>query len=574
MKNNIKSKEKAFSFFGWIFILLIFIIVTSILSIFFLDKPETLSGDKDIEFWLYRHSPQVTGEKHSYYVFVRNDSGQDLEDVQINIDFPSGFNLISSEINCQETNGNCSWEIDKIKKGTLFDLEFTGKLFGAPEKKYFNGGLNFHLQGFSSRFYKSFENNVLLNSPINLKWEIPQKAGLGEKIESSIYLDNDGKSILPITRLRVEFPEDFIVQAYKSEDPDITGQLKEDYFYWDINDLNFRGEKKLTFSGFFKNADKRQHFFKVEALIPFEENKFIQKSEKRPVLIGQGVDINLKVADSEKGPIIAKWGQTLPIDLSYYNTNDQKIKDLELDVDFLGEKYLKNSPNFNWEIDTLDKADFIEKSGDLNIVSSLNALKNNFNHSKIKLIPKARGRFENYSNFWQLQGEPIEIKMSTDLSLRTGARFYTDEGLKIGQGPIPMKVGSETRLWIFWNLKNTTNDLENIEVNTKLPKFVNWTGNFESSVGTLSYDKESQTVFWRIPELKAFKGGAHSLVQGKFELSIRPEPDDKDKVLPLTGVTRVRAKDNFCQSEVFDSSPGLDTTFESDPMIQGSGKVQ
>ncbi len=558
---NTKSTEKAFSFFGWIFILLIFIILASVLSIFFMGGGEKTANGKSVDFWLYKHSPQITGEKRSYFVFVKNNSNRDIENVKINLDLPSSFELISSEKECPNSD-NCEWGIESIKKGTLKEVEFKGKLFGQPGKKYFSGGLEFNLKGFSSRFYKSFEEEVDLNSPLVFDWEIPTKAGLGENIKSNLYLDNDSKEVLPEVKVRINVPENFVVQKYKIEQDNIESSFEENTLTWVIKNLDFKKEKELSFSGFFKNANKRQHFFKAQAIVPFNEEDFVQKQEKKLVAIGQGVDINLKVADKNQGPIVAKWGESLPINLSYYNTNEKTIEDLDLDIEILGERYLKEKPEFHWQANNLKKGNGVEKKENINIVSGLEALKSNFSHSKITLLPKAKGKFKDYSNYWTLEGEPIEVKMSTNLSLRAEAKMFSDEGLKIGQGPMPLKANKETKVWIFWNLKNTTNDLKDVLVKTELPENVKWTGDVESSVGDVSFQGDKNLVKWEIPTLTSFSGGAHSLIQAKFEVSITPKENDLVRTPLLTKKITIQAKDEFCETNISDSKPALDADLE------------
>ncbi len=570
---KLNTTEKAFSFFGWIFILLIFIIVASVLSIFFLDKSSPSNGSQDVSFWLHKKSPQITGEKQTYLIFIQNKSNRDLKDIKVSLNSPKGFDLIDSNLDYEANDQTYNWRIDKAQRGVLKNIEFTGRFFGEPGEKYFTGGLNFYLQGFSSKFYKNFEEKVVLNSPIVIDWQLPQKAGLGEKIGSRIYIDNDSSKVLPELNLKLKVPDNFVVQEYKIDNSNISASLKDNLLNWTIKDFNFIGEKEIEFSGYFKNANKRQHFFNVQATLPFKEKEFVQEKQKKPILIGQGFDINLQVADSEEGPIIGKWGQVLPVNLLYYNTNDKKIKDLNLDIEILGEKYLKNTPNFSWHLNSLDQGDFIEKSNNLNIVSSLNALKSRFNHSKITLIPKVRGKFEGYSNFWETTGKPIQIKMSTDLTLRSEARFYTEEGLKIGSGALPFQTGKESKVWVFLELKNTTNNLKDVKVKTKLAKSVSWTENKEASIGKISYNKAENTVFWEISELSPFSGGAHSLVQAQFELSITPQKNDKGKIMDLTDEIKVQAKDNFTQSTIFDKNMSLDTKLE-DSMVQFNGEIK
>ncbi len=555
MKKNTKSTEKAFSFLGWIFILLIFIILSSLLSIFFMGGGEDRVSSESVDFWLYKNSPQVTGEEGSYFIFIKNNSNRDIEDVKINLDLPSGFDLVSTKEECAKKNNSCEWKLDQIKKDVLKDIEFKGKFFSQPGVKYFNGEMEFDLSGFSSRFYKSFQEEINLNSALNFEWEMPTNAGLGENIESNLYLDNDSQEVLDKVKIKINVPDNFVVDTDIEDESNIS--FSENNLIWEINDLDFKGEEKLSFSGFFENANKRQHIFEAQAIIPFDLEEFIQKEEKKMVSIGEGIDINLKVNNSQEDSF-AKWGESLPIELSYYNTNDKTIEDLILSIDILGEHYLEEKPNFNWEIQNIKKGEGVEKRDTINIVSQLVALKSNFSHSTITLLPIVRGKFSSYSNYWTLKGKPIEIKMSTDLSLRAEAKMYNDEGFKIGQGPLPLKENEKTSFWVFWNLKNTTNDLSNVVASSTLPENIEWNDDFDTSIGNISFKPDSRSIKWEIPSLNSFSGGSHSLVQAKFKLSIIPTEDDIKTSPIVLKETEIRAEDDFCQTDILKSHPALD----------------
>ncbi|MFH1537180.1 MAG: hypothetical protein ABID45_04275, partial [Patescibacteria group bacterium] len=120
--------------------------------------------------------------------------------------------------------------------------------------------------------------------------------------------------------------------------------------------------------------------------------------------------------------------------------------------------------------------------------------------------------------------------------------YYSSEGEQIGYGPYPLEAGSATALRIFWKVQGTTNNLNNVTVQTTLPSQVEWTGMSSVSDGTaMAYDPVTRTVTWHVSDLEAF-----SYPKGaNFEVRVYPNSGQIGQNINIINDSKLTARDSF-----------------------------
>ncbi|MFH1111778.1 MAG: hypothetical protein V1712_01770, partial [Patescibacteria group bacterium] len=168
----------------------------------------------------------------------------------------------------------------------------------------------------------------------------------------------------------------------------------------------------------------------------------------------------------------------------------------------------------------------------------------------------------------------IITKINTQLSIQAEGRYYTDQLIKIGSGPLPPRVGSTTTYNIFWRLANTINEASYVEVTTTLPQDVNWTGQTTVSHGQpLTYNPNTREVRWELNRLPAGAGFKFDKPEASFEVAITPVEQDADKILVLVKTTTVTAKDSFSGADLIATDKLVTTELDNDLGAQGKGVV-
>jgi len=621
-------KNRRSGLLGFIFVLLILILGISLIGLFYFNQDRSDNDDQDVKFWLYRHAEQIVGQENTFFVFIKNQGRHNLEQVEVVLNFPQGFILESSSPACSQTSfQRCFWSFDQIKKGELKEIEFQGQLFGqADQSQNFDGVLNFYLAGFSSEFKKTLSSSVKLTPSIFLTWQIPEQSSFGQKIESNIFLENISEEIIPKTQVTINWPQDFTLTKTNSVLENNKGEeieIKESdcQFIWKIDDLNPKDERSLEFEGVFKNPLINELTFSLEASV-FNDQKFFPQIKKQKKILLERFDFNIAL---EVNGLIERiqscdWGQVLPISLTYYNQSQQTISDFALKLKLIGGQYVdfdrlyqsrwhyyqgsnaqsssafiskrlssevisQSSEIFSdnrtkgWSSDLIPALNQILPGAegiivfDLPIKTSLQAIKTSELQAQISLEILGQGKLGQEDFIWEMKGNKIELPIKTSLRLESGARYYDDEHIPLGQGPLPPQVGEETRFSIFLRIKNTTNPIKNIFVKTKLPDNVIWTGQTRTTHGLILYQEDGQEISWQIPELSIYQGGPYSLVEAQFEVKIIPEESQLSQKLFLTEDIFLTAEDQLTNDLVFDKTNALDTNLEDDPWGKNQGVV-
>lgn len=128
--------------------------------------------------------------------------------------------------------------------------------------------------------------------------------------------------------------------------------------------------------------------------------------------------------------------------------------------------------------------------------------------------------------------------IQTALPFATTIRYTASTGDQLGAGPLPPRVGLETRYWVFWTVGPIDSELEQITVHTTLPQGVTATGNFTAADGG-SAQVSNRTVSWTLPLL----GTDHARATFGFEISVTPTAEDLGNVLTLLGPVTATAED-------------------------------
>lgn len=136
-------------------------------------------------------------------------------------------------------------------------------------------------------------------------------------------------------------------------------------------------------------------------------------------------------------------------------------------------------------------------------------------------------------------GETEKIPLSTELSVASEARFYSNEGDQLGRGPLPLQVGETTKYWIFVKINNTTNPVRDISFSASLSDNISFTGKQSVSIGpAINYSESNHTLNWNFRELPA-----NSQTGLYFEVAVTPNPEQVGKNINLINSIKLIAHD-------------------------------
>jgi outer membrane usher protein FimD/PapC len=160
--------------------------------------------------------------------------------------------------------------------------------------------------------------------------------------------------------------------------------------------------------------------------------------------------------------------------------------------------------------------------------------------------------------------------INSDLSLKAAARYYNEDNVALGSGPITPQAGQSSSYNIQLTLSNNLHDIGNIEVSAVLPKNVGWDNKETHNTGNVSYSANSRKVSWTISKLLRTAAGT----EADFNLSITPTDGDVGRVLILLPEIKLIAKDLDTGAAITKTVKAITTSFDDPILGQLSGIVE
>lgn len=161
------------------------------------------------------------------------------------------------------------------------------------------------------------------------------------------------------------------------------------------------------------------------------------------------------------------------------------------------------------------------------------------------------------------------LALNSNVRFGAAARYFNDDDLAVGTGPVPPRVGATTTYRIFWTADNSLHELTGLTLRVPLPPGVSYAERGQASAGDVRFDTASSTVIWtlnRMPE-------SVTRLDGTFDVRIVPTAADAGKILSLTGPLSFEATDAAAGGIIIRTAEPLDTNLETDPQVSGKGRV-
>jgi hypothetical protein len=307
------------------------------------------------------------------------------------------------------------------------------------------------------------------------------------------------------------------------------------------------------------------------------------------------VDLEIVKSDLNLGLVIngsrndqgINFGDALHYSVTYSNKGDSEMRDIVImaviESEYLDWATLKDEAKGNvkdgmitWTKDQIPELALLspgtESAIDFTIQalpqSAINSAKKNYeiksyaqftigNKSEIKTVGDSKSNI-------------ISNKINTDLELKESIRYFNEDNIPVGSGPLPPKVGEATTFKVYWSIANNLHEINNLKVELSLPPYVVWDEKNISTLGTVAYTQEENKVVWDIGRLPVI----YEEVKAEFSIKITPVEDDRNKVLVLLPGSKITALDTQTNTEINKVSKAKTTKLEDDDIATGDGRVE
>ena len=529
----------------------------------------------------------TAGEEFFYNLNYKNEEKTRIDNIEITVKYPENFIFLEAEP--KPARNNDTWSLSSLASRRSDAIKIKGKLIGELDSNnIILADITYKPQNFSSEFKKSASFETKINDlGLDLSFINSESALVSQENEIIVKFKAKDLNYLNNFRLNLEYPGEVEIIKPALATTTAPAIQADGEAAWLIGNL---GKNENEFKLKFKVKEKKQPQaeiklkFSLPAAAENQPTKYHVFYEKTIIydVIKSDLNINLIINGSALDQGV-DFGQTLNCSISYKNLDDSAMKDViimaALASDFLNWQSLSDKNNgvvsgntISWskqEIPALADLpgggggviDFSIKVKPLAVLdlSKTYQIKSQVNYS---LAGKSAAG--------ESQSNAITNKINSDLDLKEQIRYFNDDNIAVGSGPLPPKANETTSLKVYWTINNNLHDLNNLRINVSLPANVSWGEKNFASVGSINYDSQTNQVVWQIGRLPvtAYKASA------EFSLNLAPREADRNKIMIILPGTNITASDSVTNMPINKTLKAKTTKLEDDNIANTDGIVE
>ncbi|MFA4941938.1 MAG: hypothetical protein WC582_05135, partial [Patescibacteria group bacterium] len=557
------------------------------------------SDSTALEFSISGPDKVIAGEEFFYTLDYKNASSASIKNARIEMTYPENFIFLDSLPLANEKNS--IWQISEVSARASGSIKIKGKIINEKDtNNVISGKILYTPENFSSEFKKEASKSFSIeDTGVTLDFDYSSAVLVGEENEITVKVKSQEKNFFPQFKLTIDPAEnlDIISAAVAGEKPkDNSGLTIEKILpgVWNIGGLKTEEQEfTIKYKLSKKMSDTQDITLRFENSA--EDDKTYAFLEKKLNVEVMKSDLNLiLIINGSKNDQAIKFGDKLNYSLSYVNKGETDMKDVVimavLDSSFLDRATLndenKGTEKGNSIIWTKEEIPGLaelkpEQEGVIDFSLSLVPFADKYlNYSANDFQVKSYAQFNigggdlssGQESSVDNKSNTIINKINSDLSLKEEVRYFSEDNLPVGNGPLPPRVDQETSFKVYWTLTNNLHELQNAKVEISLPSYVSWNDKNRTSVGTISYDSSSHKVVWDIGRLPITVYRADA----EFNISITPQDSDRNKIMVLSPGSRASAIDAETQGTVESTTRAKTTKLEDDEIagMSSDGRVQ
>lgn len=574
------TQKKKGGVLGTLFVasLLFFVIAAVASAFFFLKGGQTISAG-NIRMDILGPTTIGGGDELVLQLAIGNENPVAMRTTDLVVEFPEGTRAPQNE---NKELPRLRESLGDIESGEVVNKTVRALLFGEEgTQKTLKISLEYRVDGSNAFFSKEQEYTVTLNaSPVSLEVSAPSEATSGQNVTFTVVVTSNSQTPLKNLLLVAEYPFGF---TYK------TGNQAPKYGdnIWAIGDLPAGGKRTIVFSGQLSGEDGDERFFRYSVGTESKQNekqlavayvvKPVSLKIEKPFL-----SADLSIDGSSPSTAVIKAGKVVRADIQWSNNLPNQLLDGEIRVKISGAALDRSSV-------TVDRGFY--RSGDNTIVWN-----GQTDSEFLSIDSGARGRVgftfntQGASSGQAIQnpeitlevsvsgrrvgetGAPENIESSSKQVLRVGTdlllgtRITRTTGPFSNTGPLPPRAEQETTYTVTWNVINSSNTVENVDVRATLPPYVRFLGTVSPSGEDVTFAPVGGTVVWHIGTLESTPQGSAGK-EVSFQIGFTPSITQVGTSPILMNEQSVTGTDQFTNSPVGSNRQALTTRLLSDPGV-------
>lgn len=538
-----------------------------------------------IAFSFSNPAPLKAGEEAVVTIGYENRERVPLGKVAVAVNLPPELAYVRAD---PEPAEGRRWMLGNIAAKGSGEIKLAVLVRAPPGKEVSIGVFANYVPGnFNSEFQSVGSYRAAVEeSALAISIDAPDDANQGDEVSWSVTYQNTGSQPLEKLVLRAEPSAHF---KWIGAEPAPTSENA----LWHIDALSAGAKGTLTIRGAFTSEARGAEEFAVTGGWRADDGTLAALAEARRTINVLGGELKItRIVNGSPDPQSLNFGDTVRISLVYANQGTVPLKDVAFAMVFDPAPVQSETSIIDW--DTLVDEKNGKRDGNRirwtrRVIPGLRELAPGA-EGVIDLVVGLRDKpFTLDSRDYRIAlsvestvgaiggkkvnrtvaSSPLVFPLNSDAAFAAVARYYNDDEIPVGTGPLPPKVGEATTFRIFWKVANSLHELKNLRISAALPDGVNWTNKMNVSAGEITYDPVGRNVIWTLNRMP----DTVPSVTADFEVSVIPSVSQVGAVLPLLGQTTLDADDSVAQSHLTRSAPAADSSLEGDPIAEGRGTV-
>jgi hypothetical protein len=442
----------------------------------------------------------VSGQDIVFSVQYANNNKYELEDVVLSFKYPDYFvlNEVSREEFVPEKN---IVRLGNLEPGANGHVEVLGQLIGNfQEEQVLLANFNFYKTNKKGeRLWGQFRKNVpyqylIEDSYLQVETELPEVLVNKQIFDWSIKISNTSENI-NYEEVQLMIQEDGEFQLLEQSDDLATS-------------LNPGESREFNIKARFNTA-KESKDVKFGVIWKSSTFALLQNSwskEQKVILPKFEVSHQVQVVDAVSP------GDDVEVTVGFDNAGDYTIENAEITLELLGDYWNLNKVQngtgkvfgnkVTWTVAEMPKLALIQPKEKNEFSFTVGT--DSYVSGSQDLDLRSRMTIK-----YKLEGQNVytttpykTTKLNSNLAVSAYPMYFAKTGDQLGRGPIPPRVGSETKYWMFMRMVNDIHDVENVTVTAELPFNVTWVNESNVPVGdAIEYSHETKTISWQISKV-------------------------------------------------------------------------
>jgi hypothetical protein len=530
------------------------------------------------------------GQKVTYFINWFNVSGEPLASAEFRVSFPNDF--LISEVDPPPTSEPLVFRLGAQAAEARGTMKVTGMFTGALGTESAVQVIGTYRPASFNSDFEELETRkiVYADSIFEGALDMPAKVLPGDEVTIRYTVKNKGTERMEGLRARFLIPEGFVRKEDEAQDAIEAYEEAQD-----LDPLEPGESAEIVLTGSFALGASGDVTVTAEAGYLSADRNFAaaQRTEGTISVLAGDLHIELVINGSQDDRSV-NMGEWQRIAISYENTSGEELEGVSLTLrlearagegeeaesvalvdwerldDDLGGRRSGNALTFTGaEIEDLES---LAPGGDGFIEVSVPILESVGADMDVPVLAYVEARIESAGGEEvnrSVKTQPVTLRLQSDASIESAARYASEEGAILGSGPLPPVVGSSTTYRIEWRIRKTIHELERVSVSASIPKGASWGSVREIDAGEAGFDPDLKLVTWsinRIPEEE------NDLILS-FDVKVNPSEADAGRFASLLSETRFEFTDKNAGESVIRTSPSLTTDLPDDPVAKRKGVV-